>query len=460
MSKKMCLFLLLFGVCSLVLAGCVKKTSGSGGTAGLYKNEKETTVTEATDTDSSGGKTDLVVVVKVDTSASQISVKSTSDGKMYLLNYTGGTSVQNRFGTEMLMEDVILGEMAEVNYTPGTQKLISIRESDDAWENTTVSKWSIDYDKNIMTIGSDKYSFDGNIVVISDGRQIDVHQLNTVDSLIVKGIDKKVCSINVKTGHGYIKVTNETNLIGGLIEVGTNIMTVISENMIIVAPEGTYTLTASKNGVGGSMEIVVNRDDETTVSLSGFQQEIERDGSVRLNIQPEGVQYNVFIDGKSVDAKEAISLSYGTHQLVITSDKYTDYQEKLIISSIYMNKTIDLSAGEEETTATEETTETEETTASGEEETTASGEEEDSGVEVTTAETNNRYVVVSGPVGAEIYQDGIYMGTAPVTFAKKEGDHIFVLRQDGYKTTAYSYTFDSTAADVYIKFPELTASGS
>lgn len=51
--------------------------------------------------------------------------------------------------------------------------------------------------------------------------------------------------------------------------------------------------------------------------------------------------------------------------------------------------------------------------------------------------------------------DGIYKGKAPVTFAKSAGDHIFVLRADGYVTTAYSYTFDSTDTDVYIKFPDL-----
>ena len=388
------------------------------------------------------------------------------------MNYNGGTSIQNRFGTEILMQDMELGEVAEVSFTAGSQKLLSIKESETAWENTTVKKWSIDYDKKIMTIGSDKFIYDDNLVILSNGRQIDIHQLNSVDSLVVKGMDKKICSINVKVGHGYIRVTDETNLLGGLIEVGTNIMTVISEDMMIVAPEGTYTLTASKNGVGGSTEIVVNRDDETTVSLSGFQGEVERQGNVKFNIRPEDTQYNVFIDSRSVDAAEVIPLSYGVHKLVITSDKYTDYTEDIVVSSIYMNKTIDLAASksEEETTGSEE--ETTVAGASGEKETTTaktsntfgetsiSSATREDGLETMTAETDNNYIVVSGPVGAEIYMDGIYKGKAPVTFQKSSGSHIFVIRAEGYTTTAYSYTFDTSTRDVYIKFPELEESDS
>lgn len=471
MSKRKYIVLFIFINCLVVFSGCVKRTGSTGGTAGLYR-EKEETATEVTDTDARRGSTDIVVLTYIDFPASQLTVKSIGDGRLYTLNYNGGTSIQNRFGTEILMQDMELGEVAEVSFTAGSQKLLSIKESETAWENTTVKKWSIDYDKKIMTIGSDKFIYDDNLVILSNGRQIDIHQLNSVDSLVVKGMDKKICSINVKVGHGYIRVTDETNLLGGLIEVGTNIMTVISEDMMIVAPEGTYTLTASKNGVGGSTEIVVNRDDETTVSLSGFQGEVERQGNVKFNIRPEDTQYNVFIDSRSVDAAEVIPLSYGVHKLVITSDKYTDYTEDIVVSSIYMNKTIDLAASksEEETTGSEE--ETTVAGASGEKETTTaktsntfgetsiSSATREDGLETMTAETDNNYIVVSGPVGAEIYMDGIYKGKAPVTFQKSSGSHIFVRRAEGYTTTAYSYTFDTSTRDVYIKFPELEESDS
>ena len=464
MSKKKYMFLFLFLSCLLLFSGCVKRTGSSRGTAGLYKDKKEAETGEA-DADKQAGTSDIVVVAYIDMQASQLTVQSVKDGSLYTLNYSGSTSVKNRFGTEILVQDLQQGEIAEVSFTSGKQKLLSIKETETAWENNTVSKWSIDHDAKIISIGSDKYSYDDNLLVLSNGKKIDVHQLHSVDSLIVKGIDKQIYSINVKVGHGYIKIMDEMNLLGGLIEVGTNIMTVISENMIIVAPEGSYTLTASKNGVGGSVEIVVNRNDETMVSLAGFQGEVERQGNVKFNIQPEGTQYNVFIDSDAVDVTEPVPLSYGKHKLVITSDKYTDYTEEIVISSIYMNKTIDLSnsANTQETTSSEETTTQETTTkedSTKESDSDKETQRREDGVETSTGDSDNNYIVVSGPANAEIYMDGIYKGKAPVTFQKASGSHIFVIRAEGYTTTAYSYTFDNTARDVYIKFPDLEKSGS
>lgn len=468
MSKKRLLLSVLFLLSTVLSVGCVKRTTGGKGTAGLYKQETETT-TEQAATDVRSGTQEMVIVVGLEESESRLTVKSVADGRVFTLNYTGGTSVKNRYGTEMLMKDVILGEIAQVSYTPGTQKLWSMKESEEAWENTGVSRWSLDTDKKVLTIGSDKFSYDDSLVIISGNRQIDLTELNSADSLIVKGVDKKVYSIHVKVGHGYIKITDETNLVGGLIEVGNKIMKVITEGMIITAPEGTYTLTASKNGVGGSTEVVVKKDEETIVSLSSFQGEVERQGSVKFYIKPEGVNYNVFIDGTAVDVSSALPLSYGTHKVVVTSDTYTDYQEEIVISSIYMNKTIDLAAGtqtEETTASAEETTTvtsaTEETTTvpSGTEETTALGEEREDGVVSAAADTHNNEVIISGPAGAEIYLDGVYMGKAPVTLTKSSGSHIFVLRASGYTTTAYSYTFDQTDTDVYIKFPDMKESST
>ena len=457
MSKNMIRLFLLAAASLCLLCGCVKRSSGSGGTAGLYTQQEETPV-EATNTDGRKETAGLVIVVAKDEENSQITVQEVGTQELFALNYTAGTSIQNRYGTEILMKDLELGEIAEITYVPGTQKLLSIRESEQAWENTTVSKWSVDYEKQIMTIGSDKYSFDGTLVILSDGRRIDIHELNQVDTLIVKGIDKKLCSIQVKVGHGYVRVTDETALVGGLIEIGTKIMTVISEDMIIVAPEGTYTLTASKDGVGGSKEIMVTRNDETLVSLKEFQGEVERQGNVKFNIQPEGVEYNIFIDGEAVDATQAVPLSYGVHKVVITSNKYTDYTEEIVINRIYMNKTIDLSgenSTEEVETETEAETTKEALTEDETEETSDSEEETSSEVETRQTASRNNEVTVRGPEGAEVYLDGLYIGTAPLTFTKTAGNHIFVLRQDGYETRAYSYTFDDTENDIYIKFPDM-----
>ncbi len=469
MRQQICRLLLVGASCLLLCSGCVKRTRGGGGTAGLVKNEQTTTAdVQASNTDASKYSSDMVIVLEVDETNKQLSVKSIRGKGIYVLKYSGGTRIRNRFGTEMLMKDLAPGEIAEVSYTPGTQKTAEIKESENAWENNTVVKWSMDTDKHIITIGGEKYTYDDEIAVFSDGKQVDIQTLNTVDTLIAKGVDKKIYSLSVKTGHGYIRVIDAMDLKDGLIEVGTTLMTVITDDMLLVAPEGTYTLTASKDGVGGSTEVTVKKNDEVTVSLAPFQGEVQREGTVKFNIKPAGVQYQVFIDGKVTDGSDKITLSYGRHKLVITSDQYVDYTENIVVASVYMNKTVDLSAREDTTfaeTTTQETTAVSETTASNDstsqETTTAQGvrtDKREDGVEsVLTANANNK-VIIRGPAGAEVYMDGISLGVAPMTIDKPSGTHIFVLRQEGYVTTAYSYTFDNTADDVYLKFPDMEES--
>ena len=77
-------------------------------------------------------------------------------------------------------------------------------------------------------------------------------------------------------------------------------------------------------------------------------------------------------------------------------------------------------SGEEETSEEKETSE-KETTKENEKETT---EKLDEGDEV---------IRVTSPDGASVYFDGVYKGVAPVEFKKQAGEHVIILRMDGYE---------------------------
>ncbi len=434
--KVMCL---LLGLSIFVFGGCVKR-EGNRNT-----DSKETTTEETTtETNKRYNAQDIVVVTDIDTEKSQISVKSIqNNGKIYVLNYTSGTSIKNKYDTEVLISKIGIGEIVDVYYVAGTQKLIAIQESNAAWENDSVTNWDMDYDKMLMTIGEDNYQYDGNLFIKSGKKIIDIKNISGVDKLVVRGIDNKIYSIYVEKGHGYVRLTDTTNMIGGIVDIGGKIITVITEDMVIAAPEGEYDLTASKNGKGGSVKIKVERDDEVTVSLSGFNGEIEKNGAVKLNILPEGVSYNVFVDGKEVDISEVVDLPYGVHRLKVTSDKYTDYTEEITISSIYMNKTIDLSTGEEVKNDGEETTANSETETTGESTTTAAGDNQ---------------VTITKPEGASVYVDGIFKGTIPFTMTKVPGTHSFILRQTGYESVTYTVEFSDDTKSVSLVFPAMETS--
>ena len=239
------LIILISALCLLLSAGCVKRDK-----PGKINTEKFTTQEEtSTEADVRYNAQDTAIITDIDTDKSQIAVRGVgSNGKIYILNYTGGTSIKNKYGNELLVSQLEIGEIFNVYFVAGTQKLIAMEENSDVWENDYVTTWDMDYDLKLMTIGGEKYQYDDSTYIYSGKKTIDVRSISGVDTLIVRGKDNQIYSIVVKTGHGYIRLTDTANMIGGMVDVGGKIMTVITEDMVIAAPEGEYTLWAAKDG--------------------------------------------------------------------------------------------------------------------------------------------------------------------------------------------------------------------
>jgi len=382
---------------------------------------------------------DLSVILKIDKDKKEIALKSLNSKKEYSVIYTNGTSIQNRHGNELLIDEVLVGEIVDVYYMAGTQKLIALKESKSAWENTSVKKWNVDYDKKLITIGEEEYHYDDNLLIESGGKKLEIRQISGVDELIVKGIDRNIKSIIVSRGHGFIKLTDETNLIGGIVSVGTKIMTVITSDMVIVAPEGEFLLTASKNGVGGSVLVTVKKDDEVTVSLSGFVGEIVRNGAVKLNVTPEDSNPVLYLNGVKTDFSDILNLPYGNHKFEIKSDDYDTFTKIVTVDSAYRTINVDLSETETETDESE--TETAEETT----------------VETETKKTTNK-LIIKTPESASVYIDGNYVGKVPLETDKITGTHVILLRKTGYENMVYNVEFTDDSKDVTLTLPELTLS--
>lgn len=441
------LIVLALAMCLLLTAGCVKRDKSN-----KINSEKLTTQGETTTKENVRYNTqDTAIITDIDTDNFRISVRGVgSNGKLYILNYTGGTSIKSKYGNEMLISQLQIGQIFNVYFIAGTQKLIAMEESSDIWENDYVTTWDIDYDLKLMTIGGERYQYDDSTYIYSGKKTIDIRNISGVDSLIVRGRDKQIYSIVVKTGHGYIRLTDTANMVGGMVDVGGKIMTLITEDMVIVAPEGEYTLWAAKDGRGGETKVKVNRDDEVTVSLSGFYGEIEKNGALKLTVLPEGARYSVSIDGKEMAATDIFDLSYGTHKLLITSGDYEDYTETITIKSIYTTKTIDLANPEGTTTSSSVQT----TTGANEQTTTKSNSETDT----TTSQTGSSKVTINKPEGASVYIDGMFKGTIPFTTTKEPGTHSVILRQTGYQSVVYNVEFSNDTSDVNISFPAMEKS--
>ena len=429
---------------------------GKKGNGNNHGGANKTTVsTEETNVaDKRYNKEDIVVITDVDTENLKVTVKKLDESAEFVLTYNGGTVVKSKYDNQLMMEQITAGEIARIGYVSGTHKLIELQEYGDAFENTMATRWDVDYDKKLITIGSDTYFYDDNIYIVSNGKILDIREISGIDELTVRGIGNKIFSVTVTKGHGFVKLTNTQNYVGGIIEIGDRLSTIIVEDMILAAPEGTFDLTATINGVGGSKEIQVIRGQETVVSLGSFEQSVTRYGTVKLNVFPEDAQATLTVDGAEMDYTDLLSIPYGKHTLKLTSNNYDAVTKQITISSVY--STININMSEEESTTEKTTTES---TTEGTTQTGTSGEKEPTSEEETTNTSNpgssNGLICITAPEGAKVYFDGAYMGVSPVAFEKVEGEHTIIFKKDGYVTKSYTIDVSDDADDMILSFPAM-----
>lgn len=396
-------------------------------------------------------KEDIVIVTDIDTANSKITVRKLEESAEFVLSYNGGTVVKSKYDNQLMMEQITVGEIARIGYVSGTHKLIELQEYGAAFENTMATRWMVDYDKKLITIGSDTYSYDDNIYIESNGKDMDIREISGIDELTVRGIGNKIYSVCVTKGHGFVKLTNTANYVGGVIEIGDRLTTIIVEDMILAAPEGIFDLTATINGVGGSKEIQVIRGQETVVSLSSFEQAVTRYGTVKLNVLPEDADATLMVDGVEMDYSELLSIAYGKHTLKLTSNNYDAFTKEITISSVYSTINVNMGGDTTTTEGTEEpTTNTEIST--GEKET---NKEEETTAGVTNPGSNNGLICITAPEGAKVYFDGAYVGVSPVTINKVEGEHTIIFKKDGYMTKSYTVDVSDDTEDMILSFPEM-----
>ena len=480
----------IISICLLacMLMGC--SANNKSGINVLRTGESRDTVTpEVPATD------DVGVVLSVDAENKIISLQSVTTGEKLFLNYTGGCDVRDKYNEILSITQVEPGEIVDFSYVASKKKMYSLTISDTAWEYKEVKNLKVNEPENIMSIADVKYKYSDMLVILSEGEKAMLMDINLEDTLILRGIGKQVCSIVIDKGHGYVRLLNSDYFVGGWVEVGQAAVKPVTKDMMLVVPEGNYTLSISKNGVGGSKSITVTRNEEITVDVGDLKGEELPLGSVKFNITPK--EAVLTIDGKEMAHNEIITLKYGSHKIKITADGYETYSGTLKVKQTLKELDIALTQESDSTTVTPTgsatvtpsakiTGEAAVTPAEGVTVTPAAGtgpsitpevniisggedgadkthsneassDEEGSSTSQSTS-TGSSKIYITAPTGAEVYLDGTYMGLVPINFAKTSGTHTITLRKEGYKTKSYTVYLSDDSTDATYSFSDMVES--
>lgn len=437
MYKRLSAFVTGVMILALVITGCTSQASNIG----LARENDQNTigtdfvVAEAGSYDSA----DTAVVLSTDFDSGNITFMNIATGKQYTLSYDGTTYVKDRYEGPMSMSQIKEGDIVDITFLRGKKKLASVQLSPQSWVYDNIENYDLGGMNRTATIGSGTYSLPDQVVVLSDGRRVEIMDIVNKDVLTFSGIDHEIYSIKVQKGHGYLRLSNDQALVGGWIEVGNTVIQQITENMLLAVPEGSYQVSLSNGNAKCLKEVTIERDKEVVLDVGDLEIIADKTGKILFSVNPS--EATVKIDGEAVDISQEVELTYGIHRISLEAEGYESLTKHIQVGSAYAS--ISFTLEEEDEKETED-----------ESESSKDSENSSENSEVENAVTGNR-VYIDAPQDVEVYLDGNYIGISPVNFKKVTGSHTITLRKTGYQAKSYTVYLYDDGQDITYSFTDL-----
>lgn len=313
----------------LCAVGCGSGDQGPIDGKGLASGKKETAGTE---TEAVGETTpQMYLVSQADTEQGLLLLLNLDTGRYEQYAYTDGTFFLDKYGNHTSGADFSPGRAVNITLRDGSLILDTVQLSDEAWEYDDVTRFSVDEEQNMITLGDTRYSYDDDLMVYLGDEEYSLSELSDQDTLRVCGVDRKVLSVVVTTGHGFIQLVNTQDLEGGWVSLNHKRYYKITEDMELEVPEGTYEVTVAGNGYGGSVEVTVGRGAVSAVNVDEIKGEGPKYCTMTFELGVE--QAKLYVDGSEVDVSEPLQLQYGIHRLQVEAEGYDSWSKRLFVNS-------------------------------------------------------------------------------------------------------------------------------
>lgn len=377
---------------------------------------------------------DTAILVDRDRQEGTLTFLNLELGRRYTLSVDGTTKFYDKYRESISLSQVDIGDIVDVTFLKGKKHLTTLQLSPSAWSFADVENYEFNNVRGEVSIGSEVFKLSSHTQYLSEGKSIDSMDMNAADILTFQGIDSQILTVKVEKGHGYLRLVNDENFVGGWIEIGQALIQKITEDMLLLVPEGSYQVSISNKGGGGVKSVIINRNEETTLDIGDLEIPEPQYGTVLFSTDPSSTE--VYIDGSEIDTSGPVELMYGIHQMIARAAGYQSVTQYIKVARDTLAINVALEPNRDTT--------------------------ESSSSSSSSAATATDYykVYVDAPEGAEVYLDGNYVGISPCSFRKKEGTHVITLRRTGYETRSYSVQIDGEEKDLSYSFADLVRSGT
>ena len=378
---------------------------------------------------------DTAILVDRDQKENTVTFRNLEVGKNYTLSVDGTTRLYDKYGDAIAMDQIQKGDIVDVTFLKSKKHLTTMQLSAKSWSYENAERYEVNPVRGEVSIGEEVYKLTDNTQYLSEGMNIELMDLNPADVLSFQGIGNQILTVRVERGHGYLRLANDEKFVGGWIEVGQSVIRRITEEMLLLVPEGNYQVNISHKGGGGIKSVEIERNGETVLDIGDLEVPEPQTGTVLFSVSPSGAE--LYVDGALADASMPLTLEYGLHQLIARADGYQSITQYIRVAQ--ESAAFDLTLMPVESGETESV-----------------GSDSESGSSVPDVTTDYYKVYVDAPEGAEVYLDGNYVGISPCSFKKVEGAHIIILRKQGYETRSYTVQIDNEEKDISFSFADLS----
>lgn len=386
---------------------------------------------------------DFVGAVKaVNSENGVIEFYNTSFETMETYQYSGGTQILTKNDRQRTVAEVVPGEIYDVYTSEDGKKIVKMKQSSEVtvYENASLT---VNDDQKRLTIRDANYAYTPNLLVFSEGKQMDPREITAEDEVTFYGANGHAFSIVVTRGHGYIEPVNCKDFTGGTVTVRGEAILPASTDMLLVVPEGTQTLTMVNGDLVAEASVQVKRNQVTKVDMAKYQSQMPDTARVRFDIHPQGAE--LYVNGALMDPSKPISLKYGNHTVKAVLEGYNEYSGILNVQDASLTVRLDLA---EENPA--------EVTSDSDSSSSVSDADSDSSKTNQVNYDNDHKITVSAPVGAAVYVGGTYKGKVPCSFTKMLGSVTLTLTKENCETKSYRVELPDDSQDVTWTFPDLT----
>ncbi len=271
------------------------------------------------------------VITKIDTTEKKVSLLDISNGVEHEYRYSGGTYFLDKYDQIIAAPQLTEGLIVDAYYIEDENKLAKLQVSKDAWESIGVTGVIINEEKGILSYNGQRYPLLKNAVVLDKSQPISLSNILTMDYVTLRGTKDNVCVISLTKGHGYLELAGEEKYIGGILYIGTEVITQIEENMRIPVREGNYSITVVNGDLSGTKELTIEKNKTTLFDVSEYGESDTEKGLVHFKINPKDAI--LYIDGVKKDHSQPIELSYGEHMLEVSLGGYVTYNGTIVVNS-------------------------------------------------------------------------------------------------------------------------------